>query len=111
MKKDKYAYRVTWSPADLEYVGTCVEFPLLSWLAQTQDEAFNGIKSLVQDSIADMKTTGEQPPTPMSERPYSGKFMVRVPPALHRRLVTKAEEEGISLNQLVVNRLTRDPLR
>jgi hypothetical protein len=33
-KNDKYTYRVTWSEYDAEYVGLCIEFPSLSWLAQ-----------------------------------------------------------------------------
>jgi len=30
---DRYTYRVTWSSEDNEYVGSCAEFPSLSWLA------------------------------------------------------------------------------
>ena len=37
MEKDKYTYRVTWSEEDQEYVGLCLEFPSLSWLAETQE--------------------------------------------------------------------------
>lgn len=36
---------------------------------------------------------GEEP-----ERPFSGKFMLRLDPALHRRLVITAKEAGLSLN-------------
>ena len=32
---------------------------------------------------------------------YSGKFTVRLPRSLHRRLAERAKTEGISLNQLV----------
>ncbi len=32
----------------------------------------------------------------------SGKVLVRMPPALHEQLVKAAEEQGVSLNQLVV---------
>ena len=31
---DHYAYRVTWSPGDGEFVGLCAEFPSLSWREQ-----------------------------------------------------------------------------
>ncbi len=40
-------------------------------------------------------------------QPKSGKFNVRVPKDLHRVLVRKATEEGVSLNQLVVYLLSR----
>jgi predicted HicB family RNase H-like nuclease len=34
--------------------------------------------------------------------PVSGKVLVRMPPALHEQLLRLAEEQGVSLNQLVV---------
>ena len=61
---DRYTYQVTWSSEDDEYVGLCAEFPSLSWLAATPDEAFSGIREIVADCIADMHSTGETPPEP-----------------------------------------------
>ncbi len=39
---DHYTYRVTWSAEDEEFVGLCAEFPSLSWLAGSRDEALGG---------------------------------------------------------------------
>ena len=103
---DHYTYRVTWSAEDSEHVGLCAEFPSLSWLAATPDEALAGIRRLVRDSVADMQATGETPPQPMADRTYSGKFMVRVPPETHRALAIRAAEQGVSLNRLVSARLS-----
>ena len=103
---DHYTYRVTWSAEDGEHVGLCAEFPSLSWLAATPDEALAGIRRLVCDSVADMQATGETPPQPMADRTYSGKFMVRVPPETHRALAIRAAEQGVSLNRLVSARLS-----
>ena len=105
---DHYTYRVTWSAEDEEYVGLCAEFPSLSWLASTQEEAFSGIRLLVADCVEDMKSNNETPPEPMADRTYSGKFMVRVPPETHRTLAIRAAEEGVSLNRLVSARLAND---
>lgn len=102
-----YAYRVTWSAEDQEYVATCVEFPSLSWLDSDPDEALHGLRRVVRDVIADMQESGEVVPEPISERSYSGKFNVRVPATLHRELVLNAAEQGISLNRLVSDRLAR----
>ena len=63
---DRYTYQVTWSSEDDEYVGLCTEFPSLSWLAATLDEAFSGIRQLVAYCIADMHSMGESPPEPIS---------------------------------------------
>ena len=102
---DHYTYRITWSAEDQEYVGLCAEFPLLSWLEPTQEEAFAGIRALVADVVSDMQSNGEPMPEPLAERTYSGKFMVRIPPEVHRSLTMRAAEEGVSLNRLVSARL------
>ena len=93
-----YTYRITWSAEDGEHVGLCAEFPSLSWLAPTLDEALTGIRQLVRDSLADMRATGETPPQPMADRTYSGKFIVRVPPETHRALAMQAAEQGHPVN-------------
>ena len=108
MASEHYTYRVTWSAEDGEFVGLCAEFPLLSWLASSQEDAFSGIRKLVAESVADMEANGEQPPEPMADRAYSGKFMVRVPPETHRALAIRAAEEGVSLNRLVSAKLAND---
>ena len=108
MAPEHYTYRVTWSAEDGEFIGLCAEFPLLSWLASSQEDAFSGIRKLVAESVADMEANGEQPPEPMADRAYSGKFMVRVPPETHRALAIRAAEEGVSLNRLVSTKLAND---
>lgn len=105
---DHYTYRITWSSEDAEYAGLCAEFPSLSWLAATPDEAFKGIRSLTSDCVSDMLANGESPPIPLADRAYSGKFVVRVPPEVHRSLAIRAAEEGISINRLVSARLAND---
>ena len=103
---DQYTYRITWSVEDGEHVGLCAEFPSLSWLACTPREALAGIRRVVRESVADMRETGETPPEPIATRPYSGRFLVRVPPETHRALAMQAAEQGVSMNRLVSARLT-----
>jgi predicted HicB family RNase H-like nuclease len=45
-------------------------------------------------------------PAPLSERQYSGKFVVRTSPALHAQLVIEAAEQNVSMNQWVVQKLS-----
>ncbi len=52
-----------------------------------------------------MSKSGEKIPTPFSTRHYSGKFMVRVPPEVHRHLATEAAESGVSLNRIASAKL------
>lgn len=104
---DKYTYRVTWSEEDAEYVGLCAEFPSLSWLAQTPEGALKGVSNLVRDVVADMKQSGEPVPEPIAAKQFSGKFMIRVPPEVHRQLAIQAAEAGVSLNRLASSKLSR----
>lgn len=107
LKDDRYTYRVTWSEEDGEYVGLCAEFLSLSWLAATPEAALEGIRQVVADVVSDLEASGEPVPEPIAIRQYSGKFMVRVPPELHRRLVLEAAESGVSLNRIISAKLSQ----
>ncbi|WP_396902661.1 type II toxin-antitoxin system HicB family antitoxin [Mycolicibacterium sp.] len=100
-----YTYRAEWSPEDDEYVGLVAEFPSLSWLAPSAAEAISGAEQLVGEVLADMAETGETPPEPLSERRYSGKLSVRTSPAQHRQLTIEAAEQGVSVNNWVIQKL------
>lgn len=106
-KIDKFTYRVMWSEDDQEFVGTCTEFPRLSWLESTPEAALKGIRALVKSVVEDMTENGEEIPEPISARKYSGKFMVRVPPEVHRHLAMEAAESGVSLNRLASTKLAQ----
>ena len=108
LTNDFYTYRITSSVEDDEYVGRCVEFPSLSWLAPDQGSALNGIRQVVADVVTDMESNHEPIPQPIATRKFSGHFMVRVPPDLHRELAMQAAESGISLNRLASDKLSRD---
>jgi predicted HicB family RNase H-like nuclease len=107
LTNDRYTYRVTWSEEDNEHVGLCAEFPSLSWLAGTPEAALKGIRKVVADVVADLEAQGEALPEPLATKQYSGKFMVRVPPDLHRRLALEAAEAGVSLNRIASAKLSQ----
>jgi predicted HicB family RNase H-like nuclease len=107
LKNDHYAYRVTWSEEDSEYIGLCAEFPSLSWLASEPEATLQGIRQVVADVVVDLQANGEPIPEPLSVKKYSGRFMVRVPPELHRQLALEAAESGVSLNRLASDKLSR----
>jgi len=107
LKNDRYTYRVTWSEDDNEYVGLCTEFPSLSWLALSPESALKGIRKLVADVVKDIAATGETVPEPIAGKSYSGKFMVRVPPDVHRKLAVQAAESGVSLNRIASSKLSQ----
>ncbi len=59
-----------------------------------------------RDSIDDyLEFCAEENDPP--EKPFSGKFLVRVQPDLHRRAVLAAEREGLSLNRWLAASIKR----
>lgn len=100
-----YTYRVTWSESDGEYVALCAEFPSLSYLHEEQTAALEGLLEVVKDVVNDMQESGEELPTPLAAKEYSGKFVVRILPDQHRALAMQAAEQGVSINKLVSAKL------
>ena len=89
---------------------TCLPFGEaygVSWLAKTPEAALKGNRNVVADIIKDMKENGEEIPQPIAIKHYSGKFMVRVPPEVHRSLAIQVADSGVSINRLVSTRLSR----
>ena len=107
IKNDRYSYRVIWSDEDSEYVGLCAEFPSLSWLAQTPEESLAGIRQVIAEVVSDLAVNKEAVPEPIAIKRYSGRFLLRIPPELHRQLVLEAAESNISLNRLASDKLSR----
>ncbi len=103
---DHYTYKITWSKEDQEYIGLCAEFPSLSYLDESRASALEGIETLVKDVVTDMEANAEKIPEPIAEKNYSGKFQVRIPPELHRKLAIQAAEENVSLNRYVSLKLS-----
>ena len=101
-----YTYRAEWSSEHGEYVGRCLELPWLSQWAPTMQTAIAGVEQAVDEYLAER---GEDVPPPLTERQFSGKFLVRTSPALHARLTVEAAEQNVSMNQWVVQKLADRP--
>lgn len=102
---DHYTYRLAWSVKDKEFIATVVEFPSLSWIAGTREEALNGLTALVADVVQDMAAEGEVIPEPWDERTFSGKFNLRLGPDLHKKVALEAAERHESMNTYVMKQL------
>ena len=60
-----------------------------------------------QEWVEMLQRDGVALPRTRNPADYSGKFVVRVEPALHQRLALKAMAAGESLNQLFAKTLTK----
>ncbi len=96
---NKYSYRVVWSKMDQRFKGLCTEFSSLSRLADSPVSALQGIIEAVEETMLEMEHKGEKIPQPISLNTYSGKFVFRTTPEIHRQLVIDASEVGVSLNR------------
>ncbi len=101
-----YTFRAEWSRHYNEYVGVCVEVPYLRREAPTAPEAVAAIEQALEEHLGSLRACGDPIPPPLSERNYSGTFSVRTSPELHGRLALEAIEQGISMNQWIVQKLS-----
>ncbi|MGN7780756.1 type II toxin-antitoxin system HicB family antitoxin [Mycolicibacterium sp. 22603] len=101
----EYTYRAMWSPAAGSYVGTCLEFPGLRQHRETAGEAIAAIEKIVREDVAAATAEGWTAPDSLTDREYSGRFVLRISPELHAPLAVEATEQRMSLNQWVVQKL------
>jgi antitoxin HicB len=71
----------------------------------TEGDSPEEAADMIQDALAGWLEValedGRPIPEPQATETYSGRFVVRVPRTLHQQLVEAAEQEGVSLNQLI----------
>ncbi len=73
---------------------------VVTFQGRTVDEIKTAFHESVDDYLEFCASRGEAP-----DKPYSGRFLLRVEPSLHRRLVELSVEEGESLNNWIAARL------
>jgi predicted HicB family RNase H-like nuclease len=105
-----YTYRAEWSPERDKYVVSCIEMDWLSEWAPTLSEAIAAAEQAVDEFVTEREAEGQDVPAPLTERQYSGKFVVRTSPALHAKLAIEAAEQRVSMNHLVVQKLSGRPV-
>lgn len=87
------------------YYAKIAEFPGCHASGSNQEEALHNLDEVAEDWIESELEQGHSIPMPEQNEKYSGKFLARVSPELHRDLAVNAERYGISLNQYVVQKL------
>ncbi len=90
------------------YYGKILELDGCQSTGDTIDELYENLKEAMEGWIETKIENGYDVPIPMPAESYSGKFNVRIPKSLHQKLSIEAEKEGVSLNQYVVYKLSRE---
>lgn len=106
-KAAHYTKIVEWSAEDGCFVGSAP--PLIGPCCHGQDEAkvYAELCQIAEEWVELLQGDGHKLPEPLSAKKFSGKFVLRVEPALHRRLALKAMAAGESLNTYCAKTLVK----
>lgn len=74
--------------------------------AQSYDEAYEKLSESLAAHIDMFLKNGLTPPRPILPEDFNGKVLVRMPKTLHFRLSIEAIQEKVSLNHLIVSKLS-----
>ena len=74
---------------------------------ETFEEAYENLREAMEVWIETKLEVGFEVPLPVGYDDFSGKFVVRIPKSLHYRLTIEAEQEGVSLNQYALYKLSK----
>ena len=97
-KSDQYLKLVEWSEEDQCYVGRCPELMLGGIHGNNEQKVFAELCAVIDEWIAISEKDGDELPSGMAGKRYSGKFNLRLGKELHERLAIEAVKEGKSLN-------------
>lgn len=88
------------------YYGYILELDGCQSTGDTLDELYENLNEAMEGYL-EIKLENNLPiPIPEDAEDYSGKFVVRIPKTLHKRLSVEADKEGVSLNQLALYKLS-----
>ncbi|MGL5806420.1 MAG: type II toxin-antitoxin system HicB family antitoxin [Xenococcaceae cyanobacterium] len=79
------------------FVGRVINIrDVIAFDGSSVDELEKSFQAAIDEYLQDCQSMGKTP-----DKPFSGRFNLRISPDLHRQAATKACKEGISLNTLV----------
>jgi len=79
---------------------------VITFQGSSVDELEQAFRDSIDDYLDFCASRGEQP-----EKPFSGKFMVRLKPETHRDIALKARREGKSVNRYVADVLRHSKVK
>jgi len=101
----RYPVYMRWSEEDHAYLAEIPDLPGCIADGETPEEAVKALEEVANEWLQVAREEGRPIPDPTRDE-ASGKFVVRLPKSLHRRLQLLARLENVSLNQLVTSLLS-----
>ena len=71
---------------------------VITFQGKSVDEIENAFRESIDDYLEFCKERGEQP-----DKPFSGKFILRIPSELHHKIFLKARRKGKSINNWIID--------
>lgn len=102
---DRYLKIVQWSEEDQCYVGSCPGLMLGGVHGDDEAKVYRELCKVVEEWIEIFDEEGAPLPEGTADKDYSGKFVLRVTPELHKTLTISAMRTGESLNSFCVKKL------
>jgi antitoxin HicB len=89
------------------YLATVKEFPGCMTAGETEEEALANLREAMAGWLGSQLAHGQPIPEPLAvagapTETHSGRLLLRLPKSMHRQLAERAEEDGVSINQLAV---------
>ena len=103
----RYTKFVEWSDEDHCFIGRCPEIMAGGVHGSDEAKVYAELCQAVEEIIELIHADGHELPEPLAAKKFSGKFVLRVEPALHRRLAAKALAVGESLNSYCAKTLVK----
>lgn len=104
---DRYTLLIEWSDEDQCFIGRCPELFGGGVHGSDREAVYAELCEAVQEWVGIFRKDGRALPAPLAGKDFSGKFILRIPPALHRLLAIRALVDGDSLNSFVEKKLKR----
>jgi len=97
MQYKGYSARIEYVQESAIFHGEVIDLrDVITFQGKSVDELQIAFKESIEDYLEFCKVRGEEP-----ERPFSGKFILRISPELHHKIYVKAIQAGESLNSWV----------
>lgn len=103
----RYAKFVEWSDEDKCFIGRCPELMLGGVHGSDEAKVYTELCVAAEEVVELIHADGHPMPHPLDKKEFSGKFVLRVEPAIHRRLAAKALAAGESLNSYCAKTLCK----
>lgn len=101
----RYPIYLRWSDEDGAWIAEIPDLPGCMADGKTEAAAIKAVERAADLWLDVAKEEKRKVPKPSDLGEPSGRFLVRLPKSLHRRLQLLAKRENVSLNQLVSNLL------